>query len=69
MRYYRCCHSAASAPRVFDFLEIFILPQITDDNWSDGSLEPDNDDEDADFADDLADAADGSSSPKRQKTS
>lgn len=69
VRYYECDHSAAAAPCVFGILEICFPPQITDDNWSDGSLEPDNDDEDVDFADDLADAADGSSSPKRQKIS
>lgn len=45
-----------------------ISQQITDDNWSDGSLEPEENDDDADFDDDFADAH-GSSSPKRQKLS
>lgn len=40
--------------------------QITDANWSDGSLEPEEMDDDADFDDDFGDG-DGSSSPKRQK--
>lgn len=52
------------------------IKQITDANWSDGSLDPeDNDDDDADFDDDFgggeddapAAAAAAGNSPKRQK--
>lgn len=43
--------------------------QITDDNWSDGSLEPDEND-DADFDDDFTNEDSAvASSPKRQKVS
>lgn len=46
--------------------------QITDANWSDGSLDPEDNDDDADFDDDFgvgdsSTAAVPGSSPKRQK--
>lgn len=44
------------------------LRQITDDNYSEGSLEPDEIDDDADFDDDFGDEEE-SRSPKRQKVS
>lgn len=49
---------------------MYCFRQITDANWSDGSLDPEDNDDDADFDDDFAGDGGGDaagSSPKRQK--
>lgn len=58
--------SLCSKPRPYGENETL---QITDDNWSDGSLEPEDND-DADFDDDFGEEIGGAvagSSPKRQR--